>query len=193
MSQYIFSENCMYWREDQEFLSKYRSICKNDQSADRKFLCGAYEGCSSYFICQKIQGTGRQHYIFDSWEGLSQPGKMDGEHWEFGSLTTSEEITKKALQEFNFVHFYKGWIPDRFKKVDDRKFSFVHIDVDLYEPTKLSLEFFYPKVQTGGIILCDDYGSTLCPGANQAFNEFFMDKSEKVIHAPTSQGFIIKK
>lgn len=98
--QYIFSEHFMYWREDQEFLNKYRSMCKNDQSADRKFFmrsllqlteavpgdtvkCGTYEGCSSYFTCQKIQGSGRQHHIFDSWEGLSPTERWTG---NIGSL-----------------------------------------------------------------------------------------------------------
>ena len=33
----------------------------------------------------------------------------------------------------------KGWIPTRFQEVADRHFAFVHIDVDLYEPTRDSL------------------------------------------------------
>src|SRR5207248_4885047 len=52
------------------------------------------------------------------------------------------------------------WIPDRFQDVDDWKFSFVHIDTDWPEPTSESLAFFYPRIEAGGIIVCDDYGQS---------------------------------
>ena len=39
-----------------------------------------------------------------------------------------------------------GWIPDRFVEVKNKKFSFINIDVDIYEPTKKSLEFFFPRL-----------------------------------------------
>lgn len=48
--------------------------------------------------------------------------------------------------------------------------------VDLYEPTKDSIEFFYDKLNVGGIFLCDDYGFTSCPGATKAIDEFLVDK-----------------
>jgi O-methyltransferase len=67
------------------------------------------------------------------------------------------------LSEFPFVHLYKGWIPSRFIEVEDRQFSFVHIDVDLYEPILDSLNFF-PKLVKGGVIVFDDYGITQFPG-----------------------------
>jgi hypothetical protein len=68
----------------------------------------------------------------------------------------------------------------------------VHIDVDLYQPTLDSIRFFYPRLAPGGIILCDDYGYSSCPGAKGAFDEYMKDRPEKIIHAPTGQAFIIK-
>ena len=44
----------------------------------------------------------------------------------------------------------------KFYKVKNKKFSLIHIDVDLYKPTFDSLSFFYPKLCKGGVILCDD-------------------------------------
>lgn len=57
----------------------------------------------------------------------------------------------------------------------------------------LGLEFFYNRVVSGGIILCDDYGFAICPGAKRAFDEYMQDKCENIIHFPTGQGFIMKK
>jgi O-methyltransferase len=40
----------------------------------------------------------------------------------------------------------KGWIPDVFSAAEAETFCFVHIDVDLYEPTLESMRFFYPRM-----------------------------------------------
>src|SRR5688572_31529904 len=42
-------------------------------------------------------------------------------------------------------------------------------DVDVYQPTRDSLEYFYPRLVTGGILVCDDYG---WPGARKAVDDF---------------------
>ena len=79
-----------------------------------------------------------------------------------------------------------------FRALEREPFAFVHIDVDLYEPTKDSLEFFYPLLSPGGVLLCDDYGSTRCPGALKACDEFLADKPEKMIATSAGSGFFIK-
>jgi len=56
------------------------------------------------------------------------------------------------------------------------KISLLHIDVDLYGPTKTILENFYPHVVKGGIIILDDYN--VFPGETKAVNEFF--KNQKI-------------
>jgi O-methyltransferase len=44
----------------------------------------------------------------------------------------------------------------------------------------------------GGVILCDDYGFSDCPGAMRAMDEFFRDKQESIFHIPTGQSMVIK-
>jgi hypothetical protein len=56
------------------------------------------------------------------------------------------------------------------------KISLLHIDVDLYEPTKHILEKLYNKVTTGGIIIFDDYRAFA--GTNKAVDDFFENKAE---------------
>ena len=87
----------------------------------------------------------------------------------------------------------RGLIPSRFPELDERSFSFVHIDVDLYQPTFDSIAFFYPRMIQGGLILCDDYGFTSCPGAKKAIDEFMADKPECVVQLPTGQALILKR
>ncbi len=56
------------------------------------------------------------------------------------------------------------------------KISLLHIDVDLYEPTKHILEKLFDKVTKGGIIIFDDYGAFA--GTNKAVDDFFRNNVE---------------
>ena len=58
-------------------------------------------------------------------------------------FSSNEDFVRyEVLKDFKFVKTYKGWIPEKFFLVENQKFSLIHIDVDLYEPTLKSLEFF---------------------------------------------------
>ncbi len=130
--------------------------------------------------------------MFDSFEGISAPTKFDGSYWREGDLSCGMDVVKENLGEFENISIHKGWIPERFSDIEDKRFAFVHVDVDLYEPTRDSIHFFYPRMNQGGIILCDDYGFTSCPGATRAIDEFLADKPEKMISLSCGGGFLIK-
>lgn len=161
--------------------------------------CGCRQGKSTRFI---LSGSGidsdKMMHIFDSFEGLSAPTGKDklisgNSAWKPNALATSEDVLVNNLQMYeHMIAIYKGWIPDRFNEIADRKFSMVHIDVDLYEPTLESLKFFYDRMVPRGVIICDDYGSTSCPGAKKAFDDFFADKPEAMMEMPTEQAIVVK-
>ncbi len=156
--------------------------------------CGVFRGATSYLICcanKQSRADIKTHHVFDSFEGLSQPGPSDGVHWTKGDMKCAIDDVRKALSGFDNVEFHAGWIPEQFHEVEDRKFSFVHIDVDLADPTRESLSFFYPRMQEGGVIVCDDYGQSTSPGATQAIDRFLEDKPEKMLMLPDGAGFLI--
>ncbi|NWF39501.1 methyltransferase [Mariprofundus sp. NF] len=198
------------WREDAEFLKWYERYCgsNNYRSLDRKYTirellklvegvagdtveCGAYQGATSYLICQHAESFSKMHCLFDSFEGLSSPGENDGSYWQAADLISPEAACRETLQSFSNVMYYKGWIPDKFGEVKSGSFSFLHIDVDLYQPTLDALEFFYPRMASGGVIVCDDYGFGTCPGTKLAMDEYFGGK-EKILSLTTGQGVVIK-
>lgn len=55
------------------------------------------------------------------------------------------------------------------------KISLLHIDVDVFEPTKLILENLWDKMVVGGILMLDDYGTV--EGETRAVDEFFDNKN----------------
>ena len=156
--------------------------------------CGVYHASSSYLICSFVARSvlPKSHHLFDSFEGLSVPVPQDGGHWQPNDLRVDFGQAARRLSKFEGVHFYKGWIPNRFNEVANRRFSFLHIDVDLYEPTRDSVAFFYPRMNSGGVIICDDYGSSVCPGATKAMDEYLQDKPEKMVMLSDGGGFLIK-
>lgn len=90
----------------------------------------------------------------------------------------NELLDKQGLNKN--VDIIKGDIlvtlDDYLAKNPHLKISLLHIDVDLYEPTKHVLEQLYDKVTKGGIIIFDDYGAFA--GANKAVDDFFQNKAE---------------
>lgn len=163
--------------------------------------CGCFRGLSAYQIASSLK-TRRFNgifYIFDSFEGLSEythedfsNGNAQGCADRRKHFACDENIVRVNLKEFAFISYMKGWIPARFSEVAQRKFSFVHIDVDLYNPIKESLEFFYPRMVSGGIIAFDDYGCLAFPGAKKAVDEFISDKSDFFLPLPSGEAFLIK-
>jgi hypothetical protein len=199
---------------DAEFLGDYERFDReNYRSLDRKFAlrellrlalpldgdaaeCGVFRGASAFLIAKALTaaGGGKVLHLFDSFVGLSQPTAADGDYWTPGALACGvAEVQANLAPVATAVQFYPGWIPERFSEVSEKRFCFVHIDVDLYEPTWEALTFFYPRLVPGGVLVCDDYGFETCPGARKAMDAFFAARSEPVIHLPTGQGFIIRQ
>lgn len=206
--EYVLTAPEKAWFADEQFFRDFYAFETHDQTADRKYMlrqllslvdlvpgdtaeCGVYLGASSWFICDHFRSTSRTHHGFDSFEGLSAPIALDGAFWHVGDLRTQEDNARELLRPFE-ARLYRGWIPERFHEVADRTFAFVHIDVDLYQPTRDSLEFFYPRMAPGGVILLDDHGLTTCPGATRAAEEYMANRPESIVLLTTGQALILK-
>ena len=74
-----------------------------------------------------------------------------------------------------------------------RKFALIHIDLDLYEPTRNALEFGWEKLSDGGSLICDDYGFITCPGATRAVDEFLINHANVQISVLAVGGIVVKK
>jgi len=157
--------------------------------------CGSYNGASAYVMCDVLRRRDaiRPVHLFDSFSGLSDPSPADGDQWRAGDLTIDLEETRANLVEFPFVRFHPGWIPQTFAAVEDRRFALVHVDVDLYAPTLDSIRFFWDRLVPRGILICDDYGFTTCPGATLALDEFFAGRAEPIVNLPSGGAMVIKK
>ena len=99
---------------------------------------------------------------------------------------------KKYLEDYENVHFFKGIFPQTSDPITDNFFSFVHLDTDLYQGTFDALEFFWPRMVSGGRIVSHDYNTTSLSGIKKAFSKFFNNHPEKLIDIADSQVMVIK-
>lgn len=163
--------------------------------------CGCWRGLSAYQSATRLKNRNFKgtFYLFDSFEGLSDFGKEDISSFKKNDesrqkeFSCGEDIVKKNLQEFDFIEYKKGWIPEKFPEVANNKFKFVHIDVDMYQPILDSINFFYERTVPEGIIVFDDYGYNYFPGAKKAVDEFMHDKDDFFIALSSGQAYMIKK
>ena len=130
----------------------------------------------------------------DSFQGLSKPSpELDGSRWSEGELAASIEQAWARLEKWgDRVSLVKGWIPDCLGSLPaGNLFRFAHIDVDLFEPTLHSLEYVGGRIVAGGMIVCDDFGFSTCPGATTAVLKFMEGHPEyRMLHIPTGQAVL---
>ena len=165
---------------------------------------GCFQGLSSYQIAALMEEEQpvKAFHIFDSFEGLSEFKAEDVNtsvsaevlEEQRKALACSLENVQSHLSRFPFIQYHKGWVPERFHEVENESFSFVHIDLDLYEPILQSEEFFYPRLVSNGIMVFDDYGSIFFSGAKKAVDEFRMRyPNDFFLELPSGQAFLIKR
>jgi hypothetical protein len=154
---------------------------------------GVYQGGSARLISKA--DTSKPLHLFDTFdEGMPEPGATDTSVlWgppRKGQLACPLAQVKKHLRDCAKVYFHQGLFPATAEAVRDETFSFVHTDVGLYSATRAVLEFFYPRLVRGGVIISHDFATGR--GPRNAIEEFFKDLPEPVIELPGNQAMIVK-
>jgi len=152
--------------------------------------CGTYKGGTAKLLASLAPQ--RALYVFDTFAGMPQTDSERDLHKQGDFSDTSLSAVRDYLGENENAVCIPGFVPDSLSAVSDQRFSFVHIDLDIYFAIKGACEFFYPRMQRGGVMLFDDYGYPSCPGARQAVEEFFADKAEVPQAMETAQCVVRK-
>lgn len=143
---------------------------------------GVYKGDSAHII--NLMDPSRDFHLFDTFEGFKEKdlvvetGKA-ATYTTHNFADTSIERVKQRLNSEKFI-FHKGYFPETTKKLSDEKFALVSMDADLYNPTKAGLEFFYPRLSKGGVIIVHDYNPDW-PGIMKAVDHFANTVSTPIV------------
>jgi hypothetical protein len=182
---------------------------------------GVYRGASlmSWANFLEIRNMGdrqKQVFGFDNFSGFTNVDEKDGRsEAAFGKVASGfdssifEEILRDAIAIFDQDRFIpykprviliKGDIEETVPRfVEERsglRISLLHFDCDMYRPTKVGLEYLWPLVVPGGVVLFDEYGIRPWEGESKAVDEYFGDKKvviRRLDWTPNPGGYIIKE
>jgi Macrocin-O-methyltransferase (TylF) len=135
---------------------------------------------------------------FDTFSGFPHTHEQDtqagrSEHLHVGGFRTArgmaDELRQLAelhdrnrpLGHISKVEVVEGdacqTIPSYLEKNPHLLISLLYLDFDLYEPTKVALQYLLPRVVRGGIVAFDELNSRNFPGETVAFLEVIGDAS----------------
>lgn len=140
---------------------------------------GVWEGHSARVLVD-FCSEGKILFLYDTFDGLPYHDSEFDNHHVTGEMVTSIDIVTEMLKDFaDKIKILPGVFPQSASAQLNREFCFVNIDVDLYKATKDCLEFFYPRLVKGGVLIIqDDYDFVNTEGVTLAADAFLKDKVE---------------
>jgi hypothetical protein len=155
--------------------------------------CGVFKGASLAAMGLHLAQHADPRHVdgFDSFQGFDQSvakdvalgGAPNSERRVGGFDGTSLALVRGKLSRLGLtgrVTLHPGWFADTLARLPDQRYSFVHLDCDIHESYRQTLEYFYPRMVASGVILLDEYDDPPWPGCNLAVDDFLADKVERL-------------
>ena len=171
---------------------------------------GVWRGGSA-IVARKVLNNSRNCYLFDTFEGMTEPSENDkrigeksneatfnkwkslrtktGNKWVASSLGEVQGNFKKFNLLSENVKFIKGDVRTTLLNSDilPKKIAILRIDTDFYDSTKAALINLWPLLSQGGVLILDDYGHW--DGARRAVDEWLAEsRLENLLLTPISGG-----
>lgn len=148
---------------------------------------GVYKGGTARLIAKVVAGTPKTVHLFDTFSGMPETDAARDTVLKDDFSNTSFDAVRRFLSDCPNVRLHPGVFPATAPPASGLRFCLVHIDVDIHRSILDCCDFFYPRMQRGGIMVFDDYGHPDCPGVKPAVDGFFADKPERPYYLPTGQ------
>lgn len=201
---------------DNDFESLYKIICNRTKMVESKLrtiykIChmvkslpgdvaevGVAQGGSAKLIHLCLPH--KKMHLFDTFEGIPSEKVTQGidPKTSAGRFKGNKSEVAKLMGKDN-VTLHKGEFSNTKISIKEGRFCLVHVDCDIYESQKASIEFFYPRMVPNGILIIDDYGSDYWPVVKIATDNFFktlpeeLEISHKDYDKKHHQAFVVKK
>ena len=151
---------------------------------------GVYKGDSVCVLHH--MDPGRKFHLFDTFTGFP-PRDLAHETGEAATYTPDRfsdthitEVLKKISGNENII-LHPGYFPETAEQVRNEIFALVNLDADLYQPTRAALDFFYPRLSSGGIIFIHYYNYKW-EWIKRAVDYFIMNVPECMVLMPDVDG-----
>jgi O-methyltransferase len=140
---------------------------------------GVWRGETSAFLHRLAPD--RRLYLFDTFSGFSEQDLPAGSPDTRFRDTSAEAVRRRVGASENVV-LVPGHVPRTLERAAGERFAMVLLDLDLFEPTRASLEFFYPLLEPGAFLVVHDYNNSESDWAcKRAFDAFLESKPERIV------------
>ena len=120
----------------------------------------------------------RTLYLFDTFEGFDardiaverRESQSKAQTHDFGDTLASDVLARMPYEKSVIIR--KGFFPETVEGMEKECYAVVSLDVDLYAPTLVGLEYFYPRLSEGGSIILHDYNSLHFDGVRRAVVDY---------------------
>ncbi len=156
--------------------------------------CGVWRGGSSMAAALALAqegDTGRELYLFDTFEGMTSPQavdksvdgasaqtllELDGDRvtsvWAVADIEDVRRNMRSTGYPEHLLRFVKGPVERTIPAfAPEGSIALLRLDTDWYESTKHELTYLFPLLCDGGVLIIDDYGHW--QGARKAVDEYF--------------------
>ena len=163
--------------------------------------CGVWKGGSmmaAALTLLDMHKTDRDLFLFDTFEGMTPPSERDrtlrGESahelmagsdrqsswiWARSPLHEVKEAMTSTGYPSTRVRFVQGRVEDSLPRSAPETIALLRLDTDWYESTRWELEFLYPQLVRGGVLIVDDYGHW--EGARRAVDEYIREHGHRLL------------
>ncbi len=158
--------------------------------------CGVYTGfCDravmDYVDFQKLDKT---YVLMDTFDGLdplySTPEEL-AKQTRYKNAPSTYETVQETFRAFD-VQIVKGPIPDTLPEAAAGLVCFLSIDMNTAAPERAALEFFWPRLVPGGVVVFDDYGFQGHEAQKATHDDFARRQGLTIFALPTGQGLLMK-
>ena len=172
--------------------------------------CGVNKGFMSRIVMDYLDFGQRNStfYLLDTFQGFDEQYLTPRERkvlqayakdhhkfnkpWQMGIYEPCYDVVVRAFNRFDNVRIIKGTIPDTLAEVKTERVAYLSIDMNCVGPEIAAIEYFWPKLVQGGIVILDDYGWSAHLAQKLAMDGFATKVGKKILSLPTGQGLIIK-
>lgn len=164
--------------------------------------CGVWKGGSAMIMALTLAQSGdltRALYLYDTYEGMSTPTKMDVDvlgnvaeetmkhydrgngrsGWCYSGLDEVRSNLKRTGYPTDLMTFVKGKVEDTIPGTIPDRIALLRLDTDFYESTYHELCHLYPRLSSGGVLILDDYGHW--KGCREAVDRYFAERGQTVL------------
>jgi O-methyltransferase len=151
--------------------------------------CGSYKGATGLLVALlgRENGLNQNVHLLDTFGGMPAPGLFDGSRSAGEFLPSADQVAILKQQAAGLgvtdrVKIHCGLFGDTFVELKAQKprFSFAHIDANMYSSTLEACEFVLPRLNKDGAVVFDDYNAVCDLGARLAIDQYFRNRPERL-------------